>query len=273
MSELLAYPNARLRVVDTRTNTFVTPSGGAFVDPGDQSLDMPHGFFCNPSVTKGMSTQYKFDGNKVTVWTVENDTASVDFGMLTHAATVTLDTGGAAPRGAYTHTAAWLNDNEFYTCCTQESTQGSLPGAVAGLWHVDVTNMGSPVVTQVIGEGPGGVLEGVSDVFIAKGSLFLAEGNVEKTSPAGHISMWDISGRVGGTPTAPVFIKRLSAGTGLPSDFLEAHGLAKTADDNFVICASFRSNYVVLIHAITGNVLDIWSAIDGLSVPHGGYAQ
>ncbi len=91
MSELLDYPSARLRVVDTRTNTFVTPSGGAFVDPGDQSLDMPHGFFCNPSVTKGMSTQYKLDGNKVTVWTMENNVASVDFGKLTHATTVTLE--------------------------------------------------------------------------------------------------------------------------------------------------------------------------------------
>ena len=217
-----------------------------------------------------MSTQYRFDRNKVTVWSIDNEVTSADFGELTHAVTVTLDVGG--PEGSYTHTAAWRNDTEFYTCCTQESTQAA-PGSEAGVWHVDVTNLGAPVATQVIGEGPGGALEGVSDVIIANGRLYLAEGNLEKSAPPGHLSVWDISGISGGTPTAPVLIRRFSAGVGLPADFLNTHGLSKTADGQFVIAESYSSNHVVLISGATGNVVKVWTAADGLSLPHGGYGQ
>jgi hypothetical protein len=273
MSELLAYPDARLRVVDTRTDDFVVPSGGAFGDPGDMSLDMPHGFFANPSMSMGMSTQYTFDKDKVTVWNIENDASDPNFGQLTHAVTVTLDTGGGSPRGAYTHTGAWINDTEFYVCASQETTQGTLVGAEAGVWHVDVSNIAAPISTQIIGEGGGGALEGVSDIVIASGSLFLAEGNFEKTDPPGHISIWDISGKIGGTTTAPVLIRRLSAGAGLPTNFREAHGLSKTPDGKFVLIESFRSNYVFMVHASTGNLVFTWTSLHGLLLPHGGYAN
>jgi len=248
MSEL---QNDRVRVLDTRTDTFV---GEASEHP---SLFAPHGLYPNPEATIAAAPQYWFDYAGVSLWRMDEVT-----GALSYHSTITLAQGGL--RGAYLHTARWLDDHRFFACATQERQQGDGRSTQA-VWLVDVRTKES---VPVLGEED--LLEGVSDTVIANGKLYVAEGNVAQLlagEPApGHLSVWDIK-----DPQKPRFHKRLSAGKGLPQGFANAHGLAESADGGTVFLESFSSNYLVHIDTSDDTVKRVFQGADGLDFSHGLY--
>ncbi len=237
--------NGRLRVLDTGTNQFV---GTPMTHP---SLIMPHGLFSNPSGTLAMSTQYTMEQDEVSIWNLDGTTGVISFNS-----TVTL--ADAPTLGAYTHTAVWLDDTRFYANCTQELTQGS-GNFQRSVWLVDAVLGTATVVLDTTT-----LLEGVSDQAIANGKLYVCEGNVETGDP-GNVSVWEIS-----DPMNPVFLKRLAAGSGFPSSFVnDAHDMFATPDGRFVFVQAFRSNHLIKVNTVTDNVVRVYDSSDGLSVPHG----
>ena len=237
------FQNQCLRVLDTQTKQLV----GLAVHP---SLIMPHGLYPNPNATLAVSTQYSFEQNEVSIWNMYS-TGVIDFDK-----TVTL--ADLLVLGAYTHTVVWLDNTRFYTDCTQETTQGS-GNFQRSVWLIDaVAGTATAVLDNTV------LLEGVSDLAIANGKLYVAEGNVETGDP-GNLSIWSIA-----DPLNPVFVKQLSAGSGFPSDFLsDTHGLFATADEKFVFVSAFRSNHLIKVNTLTDNVVRVYDGSDGLSLPHG----
>lgn len=101
-------------------------------------------------------------------------------------------------------------------------------------------------------------------------SLYVCEGDFAQTEPVppGYISIWDIA-----DPSAPKFIKRFGAGSGLPDDYLECHGIFRTPDRRFVVAQSFRSHHMLKISTDTDEIVKVWGQAEGLSLPHGLYIQ
>lgn len=244
--------NNRIRVFDTKTNKMAgTPITNAV-------LKTPHGFYPNKAATKAVSTQYEFNGFDVGIWKLGTD------GQPTFDKAITLVDG--ATKGAYTHTAWWIDDNRFFTNATQEKSQGD-GTAEQSVWLVDATTgVAKVVIKAALPTAPTtGILEGVSDTVVAGGKLYVAEGNVEKMMPPGHLSIWNIS-----NPLVPTFVKRLSAGAGgLPADFLDAHELDLTPDGKFVYIESFRSNHSIKVDVATNNVAKVLDSTNDLSLSHG----
>lgn len=243
--------NNRLRVFDTRSGEFV---GAPISHP---SLKTPHGVYPNPSLTRAVSTQYQLEGNQVSLWKLNPKSGEMQFDR----AITMVDKN---QRCAFTHTAAWINDNQFYTGCTQEATQGVPEAAVRSVWLVDAAKGSAQVVLNAAQ-----LLEGVSDTVIAQGKLYVAEGNVAKDGiPPGHVSIWNISDHA-----KPTFIKRFSADKGLPTSFGDAHELAATPDGRYVFAQSFRSGYLAKIDTRDDTIAKVWGATEGLPMPHGLSAQ
>lgn len=239
--------NNRLRVFNTQTEEFV---GAPITHP---TLKTPHGVYPNRSMTRAMSTQYQFNGNEVSIWKMNPAT-----GGLTFDKAVKMSDGPT--QCAYTHTAAWLDEDRFYTNCTQEANQGVANTSERSVWLVDAAKGTAKAVLK-----SSDLLEGVSDVAIAQGKLYVGEGNIEKTgTPPGHVSIWNIKDSL-----KPAFLKRFSAGKGLPAGYADTHELAVTPDGRYVFAESFRSGYIVKFDAVKDVVSKTWSAADGVSMPHG----
>ncbi|MEE8292306.1 MAG: hypothetical protein V3R80_12560 [Candidatus Tectomicrobia bacterium] len=257
--------NNTLRVFDTWTNDFIT--GGSY---SHASLKTPHGAWPNASSTIAVAPQYEYGtstpgagGDAVSVWTMLPGS-----GALTFSKTITLTDGGV--KGAFPHTVAWLDDNEFYTGATHDTSEAP---ASTFEQSVFLVNVSAGTATAVLGKWDGsdessGVKEGVSDVVIANGNLYVCEGNVNNATGAGYVSVWSIAGN--GSLT---FVKRLGANTGLPASFKQCHGLMGSRDGRWVFAQSFISNHLVKISSMTNMPARIWDSGDGLSLPHGFYAN
>ena len=257
--------NNKLRVFDTWTNDFIP--GGSY---SHASLKTPHGAWPNASSTIAVAPQYEYGtstpgagGDAVSVWTMLPGS-----GALTFSKTITLTDGGV--KGAFPHTVAWLNDNEFYTSATHDTSEAP---ASTFEQSVFLVNVSAGTATAVLHKWDGsdessGVKEGVSDVVIANGNLYVCEGNVNNPTGAGYVSVWRIAGN--GSLT---FVNRLGANTGLPASFKQCHGLMRSRDGRWVFAQSFISKHVVKISSMTNWPAKIWDAGDGLSLPHGFYAN
>ena len=245
--------NDRIRVLDTRTDTFIgTPST-------HKSLYAPHGLYPNNSGTLAAAPQYWFDRAGISLWCMDKTS-----GALTYHSTVELEHNGL--RGAYLHTIRWLDETRFFTNATQERGQGDGSSEQA-VWLVDLSTGKTCAVLDAKD-----ILEGVSDVVIANGKLYVAEGNVAQLlagdEAPGHLSIWNIK-----DPWRPVFVKRLSAEKGLPDDFSNAHGVAESHDGRVVFVESFSSNYLIQIDTETDTAVRIFDGSDGLDFTHGLYMR
>ena len=247
--------NDRVRVLDTTTDTFVsepTTHDGLFA---------PHGLYPNPSGTMAAVPAYWFDRNDVMLFHVDPET-----GGLTYAQTIYLVDEDSGLRGSYLHSVRWLDDTRFFTDATQERDQGD-GHSEESVWFIDLNDASVRAVLSALD-----LLEGVSDLAIANGKLYAAEGNVGEflagEDVPGHVSVWDIT-----DPTAPSFITRLSAGSGLPDDFNNAHSLGTTASGEVVFVESFSSGFLIEIETEGDTVVRVFSEADGLDVPHGIYLQ
>lgn len=239
--------NNRLRIFNTQSGEFV---GTPISHP---TLKTPHGVYPNRSLTRAVSTQYQLEGNQLSLWKLNSKTGEMQFDR----AIVMADN---KTRCALTHTVTWLNDNQFYTGCTQESNQGVPEAAERSVWLVDAVKGIAKVVLNATQ-----LLEGVSDVTVVRNKLYVAEGNVVKDGiPPGHVSIWDISHRL-----KPIFIKRFSADQGLPSSFGDAHELAATPDGHYVFVQSYRSGHLAKIDTHDDKITNVWGAAEGLPTPHG----
>jgi hypothetical protein len=246
----------KLRVFDTELGDFVQEISHAV-------LKGPHGVYPNPSHTRAMSTQYSIGGGEVSIWNLDAAT-----GQLTFDKAIALSDNGVL--GAYTHTGAWIDDDRFYTQASEDATLPEMQGGVAGsqpsVWLV---NAATGTAKAVLSKDGGQVTEGVSDCRIANGKLYVGEGNVVLGVPPGYFSAWDIS-----NPEAPTLVKRMSAGDGLPADFLDGHEVMRSPDGSSVFLQSFRSSHLVQVDTATDNVVRVWNKTDdGMSLPHGMYIQ
>lgn len=220
-------------------------------------LKTPHGIYVNKNGTRAASVQYQFNAFEVGIWKIGSD------GLPTYEKSITLQDGNV--KGAYTHTAWWLDNDRFFTQATQEDSQGD-GSAEQSVWLVNAATGSAKAVIKAAsaGDPTSGALEGVSDTVVVGTKLYVAEGNVEKTAPPGHLSIWDIT-----NPESPKFLKRLSAGDGLPSDFLDSHELDLTPDKKFVILESFRTSHSIKVDTATDTVAKVFSKADGLDLSHG----
>lgn len=245
--------NDRIRVLDTQNDEFVG-------EPTEhESLFAPHGLYPNPSGTMAASPSYWFDHYKISIWNMDPET-----GALSFLDTIALDNGEV--RGSYQHTVRWLDDNTFFANATQERHQGD-GKSEQSVWYVNVPNdLALPILREKE------IMEGVSDLAILKDKLYVAEGNVAQflagEPTPGHVSVWDIS-----TPTAPVLLKRFSAGDGFPEDFSNAHSLGAVENGSSVYVESFSSDYLIEINGDQLKVEKIFGSEDGLDVPHGIYVE
>lgn len=204
-------------------------------------------------MTRAVSTQYQLQGHQVSLWKLDAKTGAMQFDR----AVALVD---QKTRCAFTHTAVWINEHQFYTGCTQESNQGVAESAERSVWLVDAAKGTAQVVLNA-----SQLLEGVSDTVISQNKLYVAEGNVAKDGvPPGHVSVWNISNRA-----KPVFLKRLSADKGLPSSFGDTHELAVTPDGRYVFAQSYRSGHLAKIDTQSDQMSKVWSAAEGMSMPHG----
>ena len=245
--------NDRVRVFDIAQDAFV---GAPQSHP---NLYAPHGLYPNPSGTHAATPQYWFDHNTVGIWTLDSLTGAPAFAFAIQMA----DSTGS---GAYQHTVRWLDDSRFYVTVTQEAAQGD-GSSQQGIWMGDITTRsGEPVL------GENDILEGVSDCGIAKGKLYVAEGNVAKflagEPTPGHLSVWDIS-----APEAPTLIRRFSAGDGFPGDFSNAHSIGVPIDGSSVFVESFSSHYLIQVDPVSDTVMRVFGKDQGLDTPHGIYVQ
>lgn len=243
--------NDRIRTLDTRTDRFVGPPSV------HADLFAPHGLYPNRAGTLAAAPQYWFDHNGVSLWNIDPET-----GALSYHSTVQLEHDGL--RGAYLHTVRWLDNQRFFTNATQERHQGDGSSEQA-VWLVDIARG----TTRAVLDG-GDILEGVSDVELANGKLYVAEGNVAqllagKEAP-GHLSVWSLE-----DPEAPTFVKRLSPHDGLPASFSNAHGLAASADGGRIFVESFSSNFLIEVDTADDSVVRRFTGADGLVATHGLY--
>jgi YVTN family beta-propeller protein len=130
-----------------------------------------------------------------------------------------------------------------------------------------------------VAKGEAGVFRPGSDLVVANGKLYVAEeDSLEGRLPAdeeadGYVSIFDIS-----DARYPHFIKRLvphedfDVGTDyLPADFAIAHGLGVTPDNRYVYVASYASGYILKIDTAIDQVVAVFSAEEGVEMPHGGF--
>ena len=245
--------NDRLRILNTETDTFI----GEPTTHDD--LFAPHGLYPNPAGTLAATTQYWFDHNIISLWNIDPET-----GALSHSASIPLQDGEL--RGSYQHTVRWLDDARFYTSATQERDQGD-GLSEQSVWLVDTTSGAATAVLTATE-----ILEGVSDLALAKDKLYVAEGNVAQflagEETPGHVSVWSIA-----DPIKPVLVKRFSAGDGFPEVFSNAHSLASSADGSKVFAESFSSNYLIEIDTSDDSVTRVFDQDSGLDTTHGIYMQ
>lgn len=242
--------NNKLRIYDIK-NDVLRPA------IEHESLTSPHGLWPNPAHTRVVSPQYQFDAYSLSLWNLDKE------GNITFDRTIRLSDGTVG--GAYQHSITWLDDNRFYADSTQELMQGTTGTAEASVWLVDIAaGTTKAIIRQAASTDSTGVLKGVSYNVVAAGKLYTCEGNVEeKGQSAGYVSVWDISNQA-----APMLIKRMSAGAGLPDSFRECHELAATPDGRYVFAQSFSSDWLLQIDTSKDSVAKEWGKMT-VRVPHG----
>ena len=75
------------------------------------------------------------------------------------------------------------------------------------------------------------------------------------------------------SPESPTLIRRLSAGSGFPDDFANAHSIGIPLDGSSVFVESFSSHYLIQVDPTTNEVVRTYGKADGLDTPHGIYVQ
>lgn len=223
-----------------------------------------HGVNFNSSGTIGLGTGYFFDSNMIDIYKVNKHT-----GKLKLSKSVIL--GSKNAYAAFSHYTYWI-DNRYAVTGTMQLNRTSLTPADAtiigpSIWLIDTK---LEKATKIIGTATSpddvGVYRSASDVSIANGKLYVAEEDSldNEFGRDGFLAIYDMS-----DIHHPQFIKRLKPGAGLPSDFAVGHTMVRTPDERFLYLSSYYSNHIIKIDTATDQAAKIYSAADGLDVPHG----
>lgn len=237
-------------------------------DPiADETVYTPHGLFSNPSGTMAVTPNYAYGNQTATVWTLEE-------GIPSFASTVKMENDQV--KGAWPHMAEWINDEQFLLPAGHETIDAPINTYQAGLWLCSVNeDTCQSLMNETTEDAPeAGVIKGVSDLVWKSNEdgtirVYVGEGNflqqdIKGGPVPGYISIWNVD-PVSGQPAQ--FVKRLSAGDGLPEDFRDVHGMCRTSTHGYIM--SFASNYMLELDLDKDEISNIYNREDDLIVPHG----
>lgn len=259
------FTSDRVRVVNHKTNELVS-GVDPIVIPG--YTEQTHGVNFNRSGSIGLGTGYFFDNNIIDIYKPNRET-----GELRAAGQIML--GDEKQYAALTHFTYWIDERYAVTASMQfdktsltpSSTKKIIPPSV---WLLDTQEAtAKKIVSQAKSVNGPGVFRSPSDLSVVNGKLYIAEeDSLDNTfADDGYVSVFDLSDR-----NNPRFIKRLGPNQGFPPGYSVAHTIAPTADNRFLLVASWVSGYVVKIDTATDTVVKVWGPEDGLVKPHGIYA-
>ena len=255
------WTDNKIRGFDRSTNQFLPGDSFEFGETSNQT----HGVTFNPSGTVGLGTGYYYDLDDIEVYSVDGN------GSLNLENSIELSS--LEGNGAFTHYTVWADDRYAFTASMQFGPTSLTPEGqnIVGpsLWLLDTfEGTAERVVGTANTADESGIFRSPSDIGIAGDKLYVAEEDSldDSFGDDGYISVYDIS-----DINEPEFIKRLKPGEELPADFAIAHGLNVTPDEDSVYVASYASNYIVKIDTETDEVEKVFSSLDGLNMPHGGF--
>ncbi|NEO51789.1 MAG: hypothetical protein F6K54_01010 [Okeania sp. SIO3B5] len=258
---LTQWTDNKIRGFDRSTNQFLPGDSFEFGEATNQT----HGVTFNPSGTVALGTGYYYDDDDIEIYSVDGN------GNLNLRNSIELTSPEG--NGAFTHYTAWADDRYAFTASMQFGPTSLTPSGqnIVGpsLWLLDTfEGTAERVVGTANTADESGIFRSPSDLGIAGDKLYVAEEDSLDNSfgDDGYISVYDIS-----DINEPEFIKRFKPGEELPADFAIAHGLNVTPDEDSVYVASYASNYIVKIDTETDQVEKVFSSLDGLNMPHGGF--
>lgn len=254
---LTGYTNSNIYVLNNKTNQIVRKQNF-----GNDSRQL-HGIYFNPSGVIGLSAPYQFDLNQVKVYVPNRNT-----GALFQVGSITLGTRNQY--AAFSHFTTWVDDRYAFIGTMQSGSTSLTPSGASvigpSVWRIDVARMQAVRVlgptTSVDGVG---VYRPASDVVVVGNTLIVAEEDtLDGNVGPGYIAFFDIS-----ELNAPKLLKRLKPGVELPADFKVAHVISLTNDKRFAYVSSYHSNHILKIDVASRQVTKVYSAADGLDMPHG----
>ncbi|MDH3605092.1 MAG: hypothetical protein OEU26_36310, partial [Candidatus Tectomicrobia bacterium] len=261
---LTLWTDNRIRVLDSRTNTFAATDPQSFHEYSDQT----HGVNCNASGTYCLGTGYFYDQNEIEVYLADPDT-----GGLNLVRSIELCEGKGNKCAALTHYTAWLDDRFALTATMQFGPTSLTPprSKIIGpsVWLLDVySDRGVQTIGTASGRNAPGIFRSASDLQVVGDKLYVAEEDTLDGSfgDDGYISVFDISNLL-----QPRFLKRFKPGEELPNDYCISHGMNVTPDGQFLYVTSYACSYIVKIDTTTDEVVKIYGAADGLNGPHGAF--
>ncbi|MDR4514400.1 hypothetical protein [Nitrosomonas sp.] len=251
----------KIRVIDLETNSFA--SADPIIIPG--FTEQTHGVTFNPSGTIGLGTGYYFDNSIIDVYEPNRGT-----GELQVVGQIQL--GDEKRHAAFTHYVYWLDERFALTASMQfDKTSLTLPTTKKiippSVWLLDTHEGTATRIIDATKHVNGrGVFRSPSDLTVANGKLYLAEeDSIDPTfGEDGYISVWDLTDRY-----KPRFIKRMKPGVELPQGYAVAHTISPSADDRYLLIASWVSGYVLKLDTHTDTIVKVWGPADGLVKPHG----
>ncbi|MCB1984594.1 MAG: hypothetical protein H6936_14785 [Burkholderiales bacterium] len=257
----------KIHVIDLETNSFAAVS--PITIPG--YTEQTHGVTFNNSGTLGLGTGYYFDNSFIDVYEPNRET-----GDLQVVGQIKL--GNEKRQAAFTHYVYWLDERFALTASMQFDKTSLTPSTTnkiipPSVWLLDThEGTAAKIISHTNHKNGKGVFRSPSDLTVANGKLYLAEeDSIAPTEEGsfisgkdGYISVWDITDRY-----KPKFLKRLKPGAELPAGYSVAHTISPSADDRYLIIASWVSGYVLKLDTLTDTIVKVWGPADGLVMPHG----
>jgi DNA-binding beta-propeller fold protein YncE len=257
---LTNWTDNRIRVINTDLGQLVDFDPLTF----DTKSRQTHGINFNPSGRLGLGTGYFYDQNTIEVYRANRKT-----GVLSYVHSIKL--GLPLAYAAFTHYTAWLDDRFALTGTMQIAPTSLTParGRILGpsVWLLDAHEGNAlRIINTAHNPDEPGIFRSASDVAIAGHKLYVGEEDSLdfEFGEDGYVSIFDISDVIN-----PVFLKRLKPGTDLPADFAGGHTMVVTNDEHSVYVSSYVSNHIIKIDTTTDTVAKVFSAADGLDMPHG----
>ena len=256
-SYLTGYTDSNIYVINNKTNKLVSKQSF-----GNASRQI-HGIYFNSIGSLGLSAPYQFDLNQVNVYRPNRRT-----GVLTQLGAIRL--GSRAEYAAFSHFVTWVGDRHAFIGTMQSDKTSLTPSGAKvigpSVWRLDTATL---TATRVLSPTPHvngtGVYRPASDVAVVGNTLIVAEEDtLDGAVGPGYIAFFDITDL-----NRPRLIKRLVPGVDLPDDFKVAHVISVTGEQTHAYVSSYHSNHLLKLEIATQKVVKVYSAADGLDMPHG----
>lgn len=254
----------KVRVINYKTNEF------SDVDPISIPgyTEQTHGIMFNKSGTLGLGTGYFFDNSVIDLYKANRETGQVE-------AVKQIMLGNEKQHAAFSHYVFWLDERYAITASMQFDKTSLTPSTTRriippSVWVIDAwEGTATRIIRHTNHVNGHGIFRSASDIAVVGNKLYIAEeDSIDHTfADDGYVSVFDISSRY-----RPRFIKRFKPGEDFPEGFAVAHTLSPTADNRYLLLASWVSGYIIKIDTLTDTVVKVFGPGDGLVMPHGLYA-